>query len=95
MTIAGSHRDRGYTRWWIVLGVVFFVAIALIYLGPFTSAQPEQALNSTPDSITEAPQPVDNDTGEQGQSVEGTKNVSIAEDSPSRGAEQAAPEPSQ
>jgi hypothetical protein len=93
MSNAGGHRDKGYAKWWIVLAVVFVIAIALVYVGPFMSAQPE-VLSSPPASITEAEQPADNNTASQTdtQSEQAPKNVSIAEDSPSRGAEEAASE---
>ncbi|HJS82751.1 MAG TPA: hypothetical protein VJ742_07945 [Nitrososphaera sp.] len=96
MSNAGGHRDKGYAKWWIVLAVVFVIAIALVYVGPFMSTQPG-VLNSPPTSITEAEQPVDNNTASQTdtQAEPAPKNVSIAEDSPSRGAEEAAPEPQQ
>lgn len=95
MASTGGHRVGGYAKWWIILGVVFAISIALIYIGPFASTQPDELPQSPPTSITEANQPADNDTGGQESVTDQTKNVSIAEESPSRGSEQAAPEPMQ
>ena len=94
MANPGGHRDRGYVKWWIILAVVFVVAIGTIYLGPFVaSPQPQEDLESTPTSITEAETATDNSSEQQppAEQEQTTKNVSIAEDSPSRGAEEAAP----
>lgn len=96
MANPGGHRDKGYVKWWIILAVVFVVAIGTIYLGPFiASPRPQQELESPPTSITEADPAVNNSSEQEPRpdQEQTTKNVSIAEESPSRGAEEAAPEP--
>jgi cytoskeletal protein RodZ len=95
MANPGGHRDRGYVKWWVILGVVFVVAIGTIYLGPFVaSPRSQEELESPPTSITEAETATENSSGQQppAEQEQTTKNVSIAEDSPSRGAEEVAPE---
>ena len=93
MSDAAGRRDKGYAKWWIILAAVIVIAIALVYVGPFVSTQPG-ALNSSPTSITETEQPVENDTAPQPeiQPEQAPKNVSMAEDSPSTGSEEAASE---
>jgi hypothetical protein len=95
MANAGGHRDRSYAKWWVILGVVLAVSLVLIYIGPFASSQPNDILQSPPTSITEADQATDNNTEPQESMSDQTKNVSLAEESPSRGAEKVAPEPMQ
>ena len=96
MSRAGGHRDRAYARWWIWLAVVFAVAIGLIYIVPLIfSSQPQEELESVPTSITEVDPTTDNNnnSGQQAdeQSEQPSNNVSIPEESPPIGAEEAAP----
>lgn len=50
-----GHRDRTYAQWWIWLEVAFAIAVGIMFLLPFLSLpQPEQELQTAPNSITQA-----------------------------------------
>lgn len=68
MSGRAAHRNSRYGLWWIWLAAAFAVAIGVIFVFPFLSSpQPEQELQTPPESITEG-DPTDNqsqDTGNQ------------------------------
>lgn len=66
MSGRASHRDKRYGLWWIWLAAAFAVALGVIFVFPFLSSpQPEQELQTPPESITEA-DPMDNQSQETG-----------------------------
>ena len=90
-----GHRDKGYAKWWIGLAAVFAVTVGIIYFAPLIfSPQPEEELEAQPTSITEVDPTNSSEQQPDGQGQQ-TKNVSIAEESPSRGSEEAVPDPQQ
>jgi len=54
MAARAGHRDKGYAKWWIWLGVAFVVALAVLFILPYLSSpQLPQELQIPPTSITQ------------------------------------------
>ncbi|MFL6482054.1 MAG: hypothetical protein ACJ70R_03900 [Nitrososphaera sp.] len=74
MTARAGHRDKGYARWWIWLGVAFAVALVVMFILPYLSSpQPAQELQVPPTSITQT-----DNTNNQSQQFTAVGNTSAA-----------------